>query len=130
MDASRINDYDGNKIVLEAFKNKYTDFFVTVIGTVQKVLPDDLDGIQHQRFLLRLVGTNHTVLIVHNLKYGERLHLAPNDTFKITGEYVWNNLGGLIHLTHQDPFERFEEGTADIIKEVHTLTPDEISNRV
>jgi len=119
VDVSRAYDYDGNKIVQEAFLQKFTDFFVTIIGVVKVVLPDDTEGIQHQRFLVELYGSNQTVLIVHNLEYGKRLHLKTGDTFKITGEYVWNSLGGLIHLTHQDPFGRFEEGQANLVREVH-----------
>lgn len=119
MDRSRIVDYDGNKIVREAFRDRYTDFFVTIIGVVKEVLPDDEDGIHHQRFLIEVMGADQTILVVHNLTYGERLHLRQGDTFLITGEYVWNKLGGLIHLTHYDPYGHFEEGGARIIREVH-----------
>jgi hypothetical protein len=124
----RLADYDGNKIVTHAYKNHITDFHISVIGRVTKVLPDDTIGIPHQRFLIQLPQSNQTILVVHNLDYGKRLHLEADDVMKVTGEYVWNQHGGLIHLTHHDPNRAFEPGSAAIIEEIHadpkpTVTP-------
>lgn len=114
-----INDYDGNKLVQEAFKKKYTDFFITVMGTVVDVLPEDLEPPTHQRFLIKIPGTSQTILIAHNLQYGPRLHLKEGDTLLVSGEYVWNQHGGLMHLTHRNPNGNFQEGWVEIVKEVH-----------
>lgn len=121
-------NYDGNKIVEKAYATHQTDFHISIIGEIIKVLPDDTIGIPHQRFLVRLPESKQTVLIVHNLDYGDRLHVAKGDIMKITGEYVWNQHGGLIHLTHHDPNQQFKPGSAEIIREIHanpqpTATP-------
>ncbi len=124
----RLANYDGNKIVKQAYKKHITDFHITIIGKIIKVLPDDTIGIPHQRFVVQIPMSDQTVLVVHNLDYGKRLHLAEGDTLKISGKYVWNRHGGLIHLTHHDPNRKFEPGAAVIINEIHanpkpTVTP-------
>lgn len=111
--------YDGNKMVKHAFKHRLSDFHVSVIAKVISVLPDDIVGIKHQRFLVELPETDISLLVVHNIDYGERLHVAVGDVMKITGEYVWNKHGGLMHLTHHDPNINFEPGGAVVVEEVH-----------
>ncbi len=116
---TRIRDYDGNKLVKEAYKKHYTDFHISVIGEVINVLPDDTIGIPHQRFILQLPGSDQTILVVHNLDFGKRLHVGEHDIIRVTGEYVWNQHGGLIHLTHYDPYGTFEPGAVKVLKETH-----------
>lgn len=115
-----INDYDGNKLVKEAFESKYTDFFITIIGEVIEVLPEDTVGLPHQRFIVKIPNSKQTILIAHNLEYGPRLHTEIGDTLMISGEYVWNQHGGLMHLTHRNPNGNFEEGWVKVIDEIHT----------
>jgi len=115
----RLATYDGNKMVKHAFKNHITDFHISVIGIITAVLPDDTIGIPHQRFIIQLPQSEQTILVVHNLDYGDRLHLGEGDAIKISGEYVWNQHGGLIHLTHHDPNREFEPGTAEVVYETH-----------
>jgi len=116
----RLTTYEGNKIVRKAFLKKQTDFHTSVIGKIIEVLPDDQLGIPHQRFIIQLPESDQSILVVHNLEYGSRLHLGAGDVIKVTGEYVWNQHGGLIHLTHHDPNHRFEPGKAAIIEEIHS----------
>lgn len=117
--SERLATYDGNTIVKHAYKNHITDFHIGIIGTIFRVLPDDTIGIPHQRFIVKLPQSEQTVLIVHNLDYGERMHLEEGDVIKVTGEYVWNQHGGLMHLTHRDPNRKFEPGSAKILEEIH-----------
>lgn len=114
-----LNNYDGNRIVRKAFRSHQTDFHISVIGKIIDVLPDDMIGIPHQRFLIQIPNTTQTILVVHNLDYGPRLHAAVGDYMKVTGEYVWNQHGGLMHLTHYDPNRRFEPGKAIVVEEIH-----------
>lgn len=119
MHPQRITDYDGNKLVREAYREKYTDFHIAVIGEIVEVLPDDVVGMPHQRFLIRIPGSKQTILVVHNLDFGKRIHLGKGDMLRVTGEYVWNQHGGLLHLTHYDPFGHFDSGGVKIVQEIH-----------
>lgn len=86
-----------------AFKNKTSDVQVEDEGIVIRILPDDLDGDRHQRFVVRL-ASRQTVLIVHNIDIAPRVvGLKKDDSIRFYGEYVWNEKGGMVHWTHHDP---------------------------
>lgn len=79
-------------------------------GTVIRVLPDDLDGLRHQRFIVQL-ESGQTLLMAHNIDVAPRIDgLKVGDTVRFYGEYVWNNKGGVIHWTHHDPQGRHVAG--------------------
>ena len=70
---------------------------------VIKILPDDLKGSRHQRFILRH-SSGQTILIAHNIDLAPRIDgLRTGDTVAFFGEYEWNPTGGVIHWTHRDP---------------------------
>ena len=72
-------------------------------GTVIRVLSDDNDGSRHQRFILR-IPSGESLLIAHNIDLAPRVAgLNVGDTVSFYGEYEWNDRGGLIHWTHDDP---------------------------
>lgn len=72
-------------------------------GTVVHVLPDDNDGSRHQRFIVR-IASGSTLLIAHNIDLAPRVAgLRVGDTVSFYGQYEWNDRGGLIHWTHDDP---------------------------
>ncbi len=104
----------GSKSVLDAFKNKQSNIIVeSVAGTVEALLPDDIEGSRHQRFVIR-IARNQTVLIVHNIDVSGRLDgLRKGDRVSVKGEYEWNERGGLIHWTHKDPRSSHEDGWID-----------------
>ena len=75
-------------------------------GTVERLLTDDRQGSQHQRFILRL-GSGHTVLVAHNIDLAPRVAgVAVGDRVEFRGQYEWNAQGGVIHWTHHDPAGR------------------------
>jgi hypothetical protein len=79
-------------------------------GTVTRLLPDDLNGRRHQRFIVRL-ASGQTLLITHNIDLAPRVEgLREGDVVRFNGEYVWNQEGGLIHWTHRDPEGRHVAG--------------------
>jgi len=97
-------------ILEDAFKNQRSDFQIQGNGVVTRILSDDLDGIQHQRFILQISPTL-TVLIAHNIDIAERLpNLSLNSNVEFYGEYEWNDLGGIIHWTHHDPQQKHIDG--------------------
>jgi hypothetical protein len=98
--------HDNQQLLQEAFANKRNNIQVKGEGTVIKLLPDDLDGGKHQRFLVRL-ASGQTLLISHNIDLAPRINsLQAGDFISFSGEYEWNPQGGLIHWTHQDPSNR------------------------
>ena len=75
-----------------------------------RILPDDLDGSRHQKFILQL-DTGQKLLIVHNIDLAERLPgLTLGDEVEFNGEYEWNPKGGLVHWTHHDPARSHLDG--------------------
>lgn len=93
----------GHEGLEKAWKEGLTEVLVRCQGLVVYKLPDDLEGIRHQRFLIRL-SSGQTVLIVHNIDLSKRVaKLRVGDKVRVRGEYIWNEKGGLIHKTHRDP---------------------------
>jgi hypothetical protein len=79
-------------------------------GVVVKVLKDDTNGLQHQKFLLK-VTDNITILIAHNIELAPRVDdLQVGDTVAFKGEYVYTPKGGTVHWTHKDPRGNHESG--------------------
>ena len=79
-----------------------TDTWIEDSGVVVRLIADDVHGSRHQRFILRLPG-GQTVLIAHNLELSARVPVGIGDRVKLRGMYEWNEFGGLVHWTHDDP---------------------------
>lgn len=93
-----------------AFASRASDIQVEGEGMVNRVLPDDLNGLRHQRFIVQL-ASGQTVLLTHNIDIAPRIEgLEIGDTVRFNGEYVWNAKGGVIHWTHHDPQGRHVAG--------------------
>lgn len=94
----------------QAFKSRTSDVQVQGEGTVIRILPDDLNGPRHQRFVVRL-ASGQTLLITHNIDIAPRIDgLKEGDSVRFNGEYVWSSQGGVIHWTHHDPEGRHVAG--------------------
>ncbi len=94
----------GSDVVLQqAYAEKKSDLQMEGRGIVVKVLPDDLKGSRHQKFILR-ISPEQTVLVAHNIDIAERIKgLKKGDRVDFYGEYEWSAKGGVIHWTHFDP---------------------------
>jgi hypothetical protein len=99
----------GEQTLLDAFRAERSSVLVEVGGEVARVLPADNDGKEHQRFIIRLPG-GHTVLVAHNLELAPRVPLTKGDRVTVRGEYEWNQQGGVLHWTHDDPAGRHPGG--------------------
>ncbi len=92
---------DADRIVA-AFEAQQGDLWVETTGVVERLLKDDREGSQHQKFIVRL-SNNHSVLIAHNIDLAPRVPVSTGDRVRFRGEYEWNNKGGVVHWTHHDP---------------------------
>lgn len=94
----------------QAFEQRLDHIQVQGSGIVIKILPDDLQGSRHQRFLVR-AGESLTLLISHNIDLAPRINtIKAGEDISFSGEYIWNSKGGLIHWTHHDPAKRHPDG--------------------
>lgn len=94
----------------EAYALSRSDVHVEGSGIVTRILPDDIDGSRHQRFILRL-PSGRSLLIAHNINLAPRVeNLKQGDSVTFSGEYEWNAKGGIVHWTHRDPTGRHVGG--------------------
>ena len=79
-------------------------------GVVTKVLKDDIKGLQHQKFLLK-VSDNITILLAHNIDLAPRVDdIHEGDVIAFKGEYIYTPKGGTVHWTHIDPRGNHQAG--------------------
>lgn len=94
---------DDAQKIYSAYRNRQSNIFVESKGGVVKILPDDLKGSRHQRFILQLKN-GQKIFIAHNIDIAPRIdNLNIGDLVYFYGEYEWNNQGGVVHWTHHDP---------------------------
>ena len=99
-----------DQLLTSAYENRQSNIQVGGSGVVVKILPDDLQGSRHQKFILRL-SSGQTILISHNIDLARRVDtLREGDTVEFFGEYEWNSKGGVVHWTHHDPDGRHKVG--------------------
>lgn len=99
----------GQSQILQAQSQQLRKVEVIFSAPVLKLLPDDTEGMPHQRFLLRLENGT-TVLVAHNTKYAPKVPLARGALVTIRGEYIWNEKGGVVHWTHRSDTPRHVSG--------------------
>ena len=96
--------------VADAYTEQQSGVQVSGEGTVSRVLGDDSVGDRHQRFILTL-DSGQTLLIAHNVDIAPRIEsLREGDTVSFSGEYEWNDKGGVVHWTHHDRQGQHEAG--------------------
>ena len=96
--------------IARAFEERQSNIQVEGEGTVMRILPDDNVGSPHQRFIIT-TASGQTLLIQHNVDLAPRIEgMKVGDVVSFSGEYVWNDKGGLIHWTHNDPAGKHQAG--------------------
>jgi hypothetical protein len=97
-------------VLADLFERQVSDVQVTGQGMVTRILPDDLEGSRHQKFILTL-DSGQTLLVAHNIDVAPRLEgLKEGQQVSFYGEYVYSEQGGTIHWTHHDPAGKHEAG--------------------
>ena len=88
-------------VLADAYANRRSNLHVSGEGTVTRLLPDDNKGSRHQRFLIAM-ASGQTLLVAHNIDVAPRIaSLRAGDHVQFSGEYEWNDKGGVIHWTHR-----------------------------
>jgi hypothetical protein len=101
-----------NVTIAQLFEAERSDVVLTFDATVVRLLPDDLEGSKHQKFLVEADG-GITVLVAHNIDEdlaAGRVPVEVGDPVRIRGEYEWTDKGGTVHWTHYDPRGNHEDG--------------------
>lgn len=106
-------DHSSKNNIEYLIQHQQSNSQVQVTAKIFKLLPDDLHGSRHQRFLIKL-PQGQTVLIAHNIDLAPKVNkLKKGTNISIYGEYEWNQKGGVIHWTHKDPSRRHIDGWID-----------------
>lgn len=93
----------GSTAVDDAYARHHSHVQVTGSGVIARLLPEDDNGSRHQRFVIRL-PSGLTLLVAHNIDLAARVPaLKKGDDISFSGEYEWNERGGVLHWTHHDP---------------------------
>ncbi len=92
----------GGDSIRDFFQHKISGRAVSGKGRVVHLLPDDLDGSRHQRFLVK-IPSGITLKFAHNIDLAPRVPLRKGDELSFRGQYEWNEKGGVVHWTHHDP---------------------------
>jgi hypothetical protein len=101
---------DANDASLVDAQNQHAkNVNVTATARVHRLLPDDRQGSPHQRFLLR-TSTGSTVLVAHNISLAQYIPLKEGDYVTVSGEFIWNEKGGVLHYTHHATNSRHRGG--------------------
>ncbi len=90
-------------ILQDAFEHRKSDIQVEGEGKISKLLPDDSDGIRHQKMIV-VLNSGQSILLAHNIDLAGKINfIRLGDSIAFNGEYVWSEKGGLVHWTHHDP---------------------------
>ncbi len=72
-------------------------------GIVTELLPDDLEGLKHQKFKIKVTGNRFTgeiFLIAHDTSYAPYVPLKVGSEVEIKGDLVLNESPKVLHWTH------------------------------
>jgi len=99
--AAETRKASADAVFADAYANRRNNLPVSGEGTVVRLLSDDNTGNRHQRFIVKL-ASGQTLLIAHNIDIAPRVAaLNIGDRIAFSGEYAWNEKGGVVHWTHR-----------------------------
>ena len=108
--ATHTEELANNDKLLKLIKRRQSGQMVLVNVRVLKLLSDDLQGDRHQRMILKVIGSNNTLLLAHNIDIANRVPAQVGQELVVYGQYEWNEKGGVIHWTHRDKNNRHPNG--------------------
>lgn len=99
--ATRVSNDPGGRVIAEAFRGGQSNVPVETSGIVEALDLEATTDSPDQRFVLRL-ASDVTVVVAHPREVVS-LPLVIGDRVRVRGYYVWNETGGYIVGTHNDP---------------------------
>ena len=102
-----------NNKLKKIIESKQSGKIITINTQVLKVLSDDVQGDKHQRLILKVLNSNITLLLAHNIDIAPRVPVIKGDIILVHGQYEWNEKGGIIHWTHRDIKNKHPNGWVD-----------------
>ena len=101
----------GDVDLVRAVKDqRNVDFVQGSNVTVSRILPDDTQGLEHERWYIQL-SDGSVVFAVYNIDMNvERVPLVQGEKQDIGGQFIWTNNGGLLHWLHADPKNNRPDG--------------------
>lgn len=93
---------DDSDLVRAVNDQRRVDFVEGGNVVVTKLLPDDNNGLKHQKWMVRL-SNGKTMQAVYNSDMCPRVPLRTGDVIAIGGQFIWTKGGALIHWLHHDP---------------------------
>ncbi len=100
--------------ILKAMNNrKQVNFVEGSSLEVIKILPDDTNGLEHQKWTVKL-SDGRTMQAIYNLDMCERVPLKVGDTVSMGGQFIWTNQGGILHWLHHDPKGNRPDGYVEL----------------
>lgn len=91
----------GYGVVAKAYLNQQSGGMVEVSGQVIRILTDDKEDLQRQKFVIRMQN-GQSLLVIHSIVDAEQVPISIHNEVTVRGEYSWTEPGGLIHRTHRD----------------------------
>jgi hypothetical protein len=89
--------------LINAVSNRRKVNFVEGDGmVVTKVLPEDNDGLRHQKWMVRL-SNGASLQAVYNSDMCPHVPIREGDVVAMGGMFLWTNQGPMIHWLHHDP---------------------------
>lgn len=105
--------------IVAAVQSKRRLNFVEGSGmVVVKLLPDDTNGLEHQKWVVRL-SNGAEMQAVYNTDMCERVPLKVGDTVAMGGQFIWTNQGALLHWLHFDPKQHRPDGYVELNGKVY-----------
>ncbi len=105
-----IEALSGDTQLVQAMKQKRDTNYVEAADlVVTKILPDDTQGLPHQRWLAH-ASDGGSVLLVYNSDMGARIPVKVGDHFAAGGQFIWSNQGPLLHWLHEDTRNKRPDG--------------------
>nr|WP_295902263.1 DUF3465 domain-containing protein [uncultured Bdellovibrio sp.] len=96
------NNANDSDIVRAVNEQRRVNFVEGGGMVVTKVLPDDNNGLKHQKWVVRL-SNGKTMQAVYNSDMCPRVPVKVGDVVAMGGMFLWTNTGALLHWLHHDP---------------------------
>lgn len=104
----------GQVELINAEENHRAVNFIEVSGVkVTELLPDDVHGSQHQKWVVELAN-GAAIMAVYNIDVTPRLPLKVGDVISMGGQFIYAREGSLLHWLHEDGRGRRPNGYVEI----------------